>query len=67
MRYGEATGQATNSAIDCTINVVVAALNFDNLVIKGLTKAARMQTARPAAEDSNPQEKRGKEEENKEE
>ncbi|KAG5844659.1 hypothetical protein ANANG_G00164830 [Anguilla anguilla] len=67
VRYGSAAGQATHSAVDCTVDLGVAAVNFNHLAIKGLTKAAGQQASSAAAESSRPQKKRGKKEEKREE
>ncbi|XP_064208788.1 spartin a isoform X2 [Anguilla rostrata] len=66
-KYGSAAGQATHSAVDCTVDLGVAAVNFNHLAIKGLTKAAGQQASSAAAESSRPQKKRGKKEEKREE
>ncbi|KAI1903418.1 hypothetical protein AGOR_G00026970 [Albula goreensis] len=68
-KYGEAVGQATNSALDSTIDVGVAAFNFDHLALQAVTKTAGKRMDHTMQEESNPQEKEkhGKEEESKRE
>ncbi|XP_046870157.1 spartin a isoform X2 [Hypomesus transpacificus] len=53
-KYGEETGQATDTAVQSVVNVGVTAFNMDNLVIKGVLKGTGKTTAKAAVKDHNP-------------
>ncbi|KAM6986811.1 spartin a [Aplochiton taeniatus] len=50
-KYGDEAATATYTAVQSTINVGVAALNFDNLGIKGIMKATGKGTAKAMVKD----------------
>ncbi|KAJ8412492.1 hypothetical protein AAFF_G00128280 [Aldrovandia affinis] len=61
--YGAEAGQATDSGVNCAINVGMAAYNFDHLGIKAIVKTVGKKTARAVLEESKTQGKGGQEEE----
>ncbi|XP_067085150.1 spartin a isoform X1 [Osmerus mordax] len=53
-KYGEDTGQATDTAVQSVVNVGVTAFNMDNLGMKGILKSTGKTTAKAVVKDHNP-------------